>query len=112
MKYYDEETMKAIRLKLELDVLRWPEVTTKKMYGCPCYKRQEKLFAFLVTQGVVLVHAPDDDKARLSDEFDVKPFQINAKRSMNKWPQITITQPTDLKRILPYIKRSYDHVQP
>ena len=57
MQYYNEEKMKNLRLKLEKEILSWPNVTTKKMYGCPCYKYKEKLFAFLVTDGVVLTKA-------------------------------------------------------
>ena len=54
MKYYDEEKMHDIRLKIDKEVLSWSNVTTKKMFGCPCYKYKDKLFAFLVTEGVVL----------------------------------------------------------
>lgn len=47
MKYYDEEKMKNLRLKFDEKLLIWPDVTTKKMYGFPCYKNKNKLFAFL-----------------------------------------------------------------
>ncbi len=74
MQYYNEEKMQNLRLKLENEILNWPNVTTKKMYGCPCYKYKEKLFAFLVTDGVVLTKASDQDKIKLSKEFSIKPF--------------------------------------
>ena len=54
MKYYNEEKMKNFRLIIEKEILSWPNVTAKKMYGCPCYKYKEKLFAFIVTDGIVL----------------------------------------------------------
>ena len=38
MKYYNEEKMQNIRSKIEKEILGWPNVTTKKMLGCPCYK--------------------------------------------------------------------------
>jgi hypothetical protein len=38
-----EEKMKSLRLKIEQEVLGWSDVTTKKMYGCPCYKYKEKI---------------------------------------------------------------------
>ncbi|MDG6219473.1 MAG: hypothetical protein QCI00_08545, partial [Candidatus Thermoplasmatota archaeon] len=74
MKYYDEGKMQHLRVRLEEEILRWPDVKTKKMYGCPCYKHKEKLFAFLVTDGVVLTKASERDKLELSKEFQIKPF--------------------------------------
>ena len=55
MQYYNEEKMHDFRLRLEKEIMSWPGVTTKKMYGCPCYKYKDKLFAFMVTDGVVLM---------------------------------------------------------
>ena len=75
MQYYNEKKMHNLRLLIEKEVLNWPNVTTKKMYGCPCYKNKEKLFAFLVTDGVVLTKMSEQDKIRLSKEFTIKPFQ-------------------------------------
>ena len=47
MRYYDEEKMRNLRQNIEKEILSWPKVTTKKMFGCPCYKFNKKLFAFL-----------------------------------------------------------------
>jgi len=98
--------MKDFRLKIEKEILNWPEVTTKKMYGCPCYKYKEKLFTFLVTDGVVLTKASEQDRIRLSDEFMIKPFQA-ANRTMKGWPQIPVDETSDLEKILVFIKKSY-----
>ena len=106
MQYYNEEKMKNIRLKIEKELLEWPNVTTKKMYGCPCYKNNEKLFAFLVTDGIVLTKASEQDKMKLSKEFKIKPFQA-ATRIMKSWPQIPLDESSDLKKIIPFIKNSY-----
>ncbi len=106
MQYYNEEKMKTFRLKIEKEILSWPHVTTKKMYGCPCYKYNEKLFAFLVTDGVVLTKASEQDKMKLLKEFTIKPFQA-ATRTMKGWPQIPVDGTSDLKKIIPFIKNSY-----
>lgn len=106
MQYYNEEKMKNFRLKIEKEILIWPEVTTKKMYGCPCYKYKEKLFAFLVTDGIVLTKASEQNRIRLSDEFMIKPFQA-ANRTMKGWPQIPVDETSDLEKILVFIKKSY-----
>jgi hypothetical protein len=106
MQYYNEEKMQPFRLKLEKEILSWPLVTTKKMYGCPCYKYKDKLFAFLVTDGVVLTKVNEKDRLKLSTEFAIKPFQTPT-RTMKGWPQIPIDAATDLEKIIPYIKNSY-----
>jgi predicted DNA-binding protein (MmcQ/YjbR family) len=108
MQYYNEEKMKNFRIKLEQEILSWPNVTTKKMYGCPCYKNKEKLFAFLVTNGVVLTKASEQDKMKLSKEFSIKPFHA-ATRTMKNWPQIPIDEKSDLEKIIPFIKNSYNY---
>ena len=107
MQYYNEEKMKNFRLKLEKEILNWPNVTTKKMYGCPCYKCKDKLFAFLVNDGVVLTKASEKDKNILSKEFKIKPFQA-ATRTMKGWPQIPVDETSDLEKIIRFIKNSYN----
>jgi predicted DNA-binding protein (MmcQ/YjbR family) len=106
MKYYNEEKMKNLRLKIEKEVLSWSDVTTKKMYGCPCYKYKDKLFAFMVTDGVVLTKASEKDKIMLSQEFTIKPFQA-ATRTIQGWPQIPIDEKSDVEKIITFIKNSY-----
>jgi predicted DNA-binding protein (MmcQ/YjbR family) len=107
MQYYNEEKRKNFRLKIEKEIFTWPEVTTKKMYGCPCYKYKDRLFAFLVTDGIVLTKASEQDNMKLSKEFSIKPFQA-ATRIMKGWPQIPVDGTSDLEKIIPFIKNSYN----
>jgi hypothetical protein len=111
MQYYHEEKMRNFRLKIEKEILNWPEVTTKKMYGCPCYKYKDKLFAFLVTDGIVLTKASEQDKMKLSKEFSIKPFQA-ATRTMKNCPQIPVDETSDVEKIIPFIKNSYHQSKP
>ena len=106
MQYYNEEKMKNFRVRIEKEILNWPDVTTKKMYGCPCYKYKDKLFAFLVTDGVVLTKSSEKDKIKLSKEFTIKPFQAST-RTMKGWPQIPVDETSDLDKIILFIKNSY-----
>ena len=110
MQYYNEEKMQNIRLKIEKEILNWPDVTTKKMYGCPCYKYKEKLFAFLVTDGFVLTKTSEQDKVDLSEEFKIKPFKT-ATRTMKGWPQIPVDETSDLEKIIHFIKNSYNQLK-
>jgi hypothetical protein len=108
MQYYNEEKMHTLRVNLEKEILSWPNVTTRKMYGCPCYKNNDKLFAFLVTDGVVLTKTREQDKTNLSKEFTIKPFQAST-RTMKGWPQIPLDDSSDLKKIISFVKKSYNH---
>jgi len=110
MQYYNEEKMHALRLSIEQVILSWPDVTTRKMYGCPCYKYKDRLSAFLVTDGVVLTKASDQVKIQLSKEFTIKPFQAGS-RTMKSWPQIPVDETSDLSKIVPLIKMSYHQAQ-
>jgi predicted DNA-binding protein (MmcQ/YjbR family) len=107
MKYYDEEKMQKIRSRIEKEVLEWPDVNTKKMFGCPCYKHGDKLFAFLVTYGLVLTKVSEQERMKLSREFMIKPFKA-VTRTMRNWPQIPLDETSDFKRIMPFIRNSYN----
>jgi hypothetical protein len=110
MQYYNEEKMHTIRERVDKEVLSWPHVTTKKMYGCPCYKYKDKLFAFLVTNGVVLVKVNEQDMTSLAETFLITPFSTGT-RTMGKWPQIPLDETSDLNKIFLFIKQSYRRAQ-
>jgi len=106
MKYYSEEEMKEIRLTFEEEILAWPEVTTRKMFGCPCYKADNKLFAFLVTGGVVLTKLSEPDRETLSNSFDTEPFQAG-KKTIKNWPRVTVQDKSELPKIITFVEKSY-----
>ena len=54
MKWYIEEQTKDLRQALEKIILGWYKVTYRKMFGCPCYLANGKMFAGLVTKGVII----------------------------------------------------------
>ncbi len=109
MRYYDEEKMQDVKIKLEKNILTWEDVITKKMFGCPCYKAKDKLFAFIVTDGVVITKLNEDDKTLLSRKFNISPF-VAGKKVVQKWIKISVKDSDDIKKILPYIRKSYKHV--
>ena len=49
------------------------ECNDEKDVWLPCYKNNEKLFAFLVTGGVVLTKVSEQEKIKLSKEFEINP---------------------------------------
>ncbi|TXT60985.1 MAG: hypothetical protein BAJALOKI3v1_840003 [Promethearchaeota archaeon] len=106
MKYYSEDQMKNIRMKVEEEVLKWEGISTTKMFGCPCYKVNDKLFGFLVTSGIVLTKFPKQEKPRISQEFDTGPFRAG-NRTMRDWVQIPIHNKDLVPQILPFLRKSY-----
>ena len=110
MKYYTEETMELIRLAFEKRLLKWPKVNIKKMFGCPCYQVNKKLFAFLVDQGVVITQLEQLEREALSSKFVAAPFKAGRKVVQN-WLRIPIKDKQDLSRILRFVKKSYENAQ-
>jgi predicted DNA-binding protein (MmcQ/YjbR family) len=109
MKYYDEQTMTEIRTYFEDRILQWSEVSTRKMFGCPCYKHQEKLFSFLVTNGIVLIKTTKEDNMLLKEEYGSFPFQAQ-QRTMKSWITVPVSTSNDVEQIMPLVRKSYELV--
>ena len=107
MKYYSEDESREIKLAFENEVMNWSQVSTKKMFGCPCYRVNNRLFAFLVTKGVVITHLGKTDKGQLSQEYQLDFFDTGT-RKIGNWPQISFRSVEELKAIIPYVKKSYE----
>ncbi len=107
MKYYSEEDTKDLRLSFEAHVLSWPKVGTKKMFGCPCYKANGRLFAFLVTNGIVITQLEQTDSEALSRRYKTTFFQAG-KKLVKGWLKLQIKDLKELDKIMPFIKRSYE----
>jgi hypothetical protein len=106
LKWYIEEETKALREAFEKEILNWPEVTSKKMFGCPCYLVNGKMFAGMVTKGIVIPKLSTHERDELGKVLEIKPF-VAGKRTMKNWVRVDLT-PEELPKILPYVKRSYE----
>jgi len=106
VKYYDDEVMRGLRLALEQEVLRWPGVTTRKMFGCPCYMVKGNLFAFLVTHGLVLPRTADET-GNLQSLHGAKPFRAGNKTSRRRL-EVPIRSETELRRLIPFVRDSFE----
>jgi hypothetical protein len=106
MKYYSEEEMKDVRLAFEKKILTWPYITTKKMFGCPCYQADGRLFAFLVTRGIVLTQLSEADRETVSKQYRTAPFQVG-KKTVHDWLSVPVDDKRDLDRLLPFVRKSY-----
>jgi TfoX/Sxy family transcriptional regulator of competence genes len=109
MIYYTESKAKALREAVEKQVLNWPRVTTRRMFGCPAYLVDGKLFAFLVTDGVVITQIRKRDREELEAQYSVEPFKAG-EREIERWLQVTVDDLEKLERVLTMVKKSYDTV--
>jgi hypothetical protein len=78
------------------------------MFGCPCYKADEKLFAFLVTDGVVLTRLSEDERADAYRLPRAKSFESD-QRVMKKWIQLSVKDISMLKEVMPWVMKSYQN---
>ncbi|MEE9592131.1 MAG: hypothetical protein V3W28_00945 [Thermoplasmata archaeon] len=106
MKLYSEEAAGRVRLRFEREVLGWPEVTTKKMFGSPGYQAAGNLFAFLVTQGVVLTKLSPETQATLRAKHPTEAFGTGD-RVVKKWGIALTNEGTDWDGLIPFVKESY-----
>jgi TfoX/Sxy family transcriptional regulator of competence genes len=107
MKYYDENKSGDLRRILEKEVMNWTNVTTKKMFGCPCYMVNKNLFALIVTNGVVITKLNENEKNELKQNNKTEYFQTG-ERIVKKWIKIPIVNYIEFEQILPFIKKSYN----
>ena len=107
MKYYSEDETKEIRLALEAEILKWYKVDSKKMFGCPCYTANGKLFVFLVTKGIVITRLGEADIAKLSMSHNTVSFR-GGNKVIDNWRQISLSKPEELDPLMCFIKKSYD----
>ena len=106
MKYYIEEEMKDVRIALEEMILHWPNVKTKKMFGCPCYLVNGKLFMFFITKGIVFVKLSDENREILLRHPDSNLFRAG-NRTMENWLTIPVQNQQELPEIMHFIESSY-----
>jgi hypothetical protein len=105
LKWYIEEETKELREAFEKEVLKWSIVDYKKMFGCPCYLANGKMFAGLVTKGLVITKLNDQEKSELEKIKKTTPFKAGD-RVIKSWVQINL-EPNELKEIMPFVKKSY-----
>jgi len=107
MRYYSEADAKDLRKAFEGRVLRWAEVSTKKMFGCPCYQARGKLFAFLVTNGIVITQLAGTDREALSKRYPTSAFRAG-KKTVPRWVRLSLKKSRDMDGLIPFVRKSYE----
>ncbi len=106
-RFYSETDTGELRRAFEGRVLRWPEVRAKTMFGCPAYRATDELFAFLVTEGVVITRLESGEREALSRRFRATPFRAGS-RTVHDWIRVPLRGKDDLEGVLPLVRRSYE----
>lgn len=106
MKWYIEEETKELREAFEKEILKWPKVNYKKMFGCPCYLADGKMFAGMITKGIVITKLNGLEREELNKSRKTKSFSASG-RIIRSWVSVELL-PKDLAEIMPYVKKSYD----
>lgn len=107
VKLYHEETTGGLREVLEETVLAWPGVTAKKMFGCPGYRADGELFAFLVDGGLVITKLDEDARDRWQQRLGGGPFEPG-KQTIARWLQVPLRDEDDLAAALDAVRESHD----
>ena len=94
MKWYIEEETKELREAFEKEILKWPQVDYKEMFGCPCYLANGKMFGGLVTKGIIIPKLNDAEKNKLKKLKEIKPF-ITGQKIIKSWVHIDL-EPNEL----------------
>ena len=107
MRYYEPEAMAKLRAAVEAEVMAWPLVTSKLMFGCPCYQAAGRMFAFLVTDGLVLTNLTAEAREELSAAVGGQPFTPGT-RTMKGWLQVPLRAKKDLRPVASALRESYE----
>lgn len=99
--------MKDLRLAFESEVLSWPHVTTRFMFGCLVYMAKGKLFAFLVDDSIVITRLDEASREALSAEYEAFAFESKGK-TIGGWMQVVVADESELAEIIDYVRKSYE----
>lgn len=102
MKTYSESQPGAMKKDFEAEVMQWPQIRQKRIYGHPCYQAGGKLFALVVPGGVVVTRLSQADTAELL----ARPG--NARFKEEGWVRMAVETPADLQQALAAVRRSYE----
>jgi TfoX/Sxy family transcriptional regulator of competence genes len=99
--------MKDLRLAIEEVLLDWDAVSTKKMFGSPCFLANGKMFGLLVTKGIVITKLDQPDRDVLFNKYQGVPFVVGNK-IIQKWVRLPMENIGGFNEMLPFVKKSYD----
>jgi len=106
LKWYIEEETKELREAFEKQILKWSQVSFKKMFGCPCYLANGKMFAGMITKGIVITKLSSLERGELEKFQVTKPF-VAGDKIIRSWVSFELDS-KDLEKIMPFVEKSYN----
>lgn len=100
--------MNSVRYALEKEILSWPEVRMRTMFGIPSYFARGTIFALLVDKGVVLTALAEEQRNDVARHFPSHPF-IARGNPIPSWIQVGIEREVDISTLVPFLHQSYEN---
>ena len=97
----------TVQESFENEILAWPGVTRKWMFGCDCYMARGKMFGFWLEGGPVLIGLGKKGLDDVYEKFGAGPL-VSGERVMKKWAFVPVRDRRRLKAVMPYVKESYE----
>ena len=101
---FDEEVKQA----LDIVLLSWPNVSSRKMFGGVGYMVGGKMFAAL-SEGVVGAKLPEDLRAQALQLAGVSPFRPTG-RPFGGWVQFVMLLAEDVSAVVPWLEAASRYV--
>ncbi|HZG87857.1 TfoX/Sxy family protein [Paenibacillus sp.] len=105
MSYYDERIGAPLRDAVDRLVGDWDGVSRKRMFGCPCYSAGGKIFAIVMSDGLVLTKLPAAEAVRRGSPLPVAPFRTETK-NVPSWSKFAVG-PDDVAKLAAWIEEGY-----
>ena len=96
--------------QLDLRLLPWPRVTSKKMFGSICYLYQNGMFAIIQDDSLV-TKLPISDRERAIRDHGATEFTIGTGRSFGQWTRFRVASPPKVEGVIPWIEMGYSYVK-
>lgn len=81
-------------MAIEEVLLDWDAVSTKKMFGSPCFLANGRMFGLLVTKGIVITKLNQPDRDVLLNKYQGAPFVVGNK-IIQKWVRLPMENIAD-----------------
>ena len=99
-----------IKEAMDLHLLPWEDVTSRKMFGGLCYLFQDRMFAFIMEEAVV-TKLPSAEREKAMKRHGGSEFLSAQGRPFGEWTQFPVKKPAEVQAVMPWVKIGYDYVK-
>ena len=99
--------MKDLQKKFEALIADWELAGPKKIFGYEVYAANRKMFAWVNDDSVALTALPEAERIEVTKKFGAYPYAM-PDRVFKKWLIVPVPDAATFKRLIPYMRRSYD----